>query len=224
MARPMGYASVRGLTLVEILISSGIFSFMILVMAVTLTSSWGVFDSGVTRAGLQEEAREIIDRITEKLKQSGRAEGLYPYIFEDGYAEGIFSDYYHEPAVHDAEEGSMAFGPTREIVFKCVADNDGDGYPTDATTGAIEWGDDEYAIVLETNDRGENELLLLVNGVTSEILGTDVERIDFEDHTVDTELPISQMRITVHLRRSTHDRMVRYSLNSAIMMRNCEGL
>lgn len=188
-----------GFTLLEMVIVVALFVVVLVVMGVLLQSSWGVYGMGATQLELTGSARKCLDRIVRDLKHAGRVGG-YPYIFENGVAEGDFSEYAHPPIpIKHVPEGSEAYGPVREMVFKVPEDLDGSGDPTDADTGEIEWSTDEYAYILTQDAQGKNRLERRVNNVTpaDEIVARDVERIVFDDYLTDPTLTLNQLKVTV---------------------------
>jgi len=218
----------RGTTLLETMICVVLFAFLMLAIYWVLQGSWGLYQGGVTHSELQELGRKAMARILGDVREAGQIDNWpdedYPYIFTDGNATGAFADHAHAPALHaEAGPGRFGYGPSGEIVFKQAEDVDGDGYPTDAATGEIEWSDDEISYVLVTGAHGVNELQRRVNAGSAALIARHVERVTFDSYLTDPAVGFNQIRIRLHLRRQTASgKTVRAFLTATATMRNTQ--
>ncbi len=217
-----------GLTLVEMVAMTGLLSFLIIALFTLFSAANHLFRAGDASADIEEQARLSITQIASDLKQSGYyidpdSGRAYPYIFAGATADGLFIEYTHSPAQHEAEEGTPAYGPTKEVVFRLAEDVDGDGYKTDSTTGKIEWGPNEISYQLRTGPDGISQLERRVNNSAPEVVARFVERVTFDDVYSDPTIPYAQVRVVVHLRRKTTDgRIVKAGHSTMVKMRNFE--
>ena len=217
-----------GMTLVELIAVTGIMALVISALFGAFTVANQLFRAGDTAVNLEEQARLALTRITSELKQTGyyyddATSKNYPYVFADATAEGLFADYTHTPAQHAAEQGTAAYGTTKEIVFRLAADLDGDGYKTDASTGQIEWGLGEISYQLRTDDEGVNRLERRVNNGSPQVVASHVERITFDTIYTDPTIPYGQVRVVIHMRKTNSDgRVIKASYSSMVKMRNFE--
>ena len=209
-----------GTTLVELIAMTGVLALVISALFCAFTVANQLFRAGDMAVNLEEQGRLALTRICAELKQTGyyydESSGKdYPYIFANATADGLFADYTHTPAQHDAEEGTVAHGTTKEIVFRLAADVDGDGYKTDASTGQIEWSADEISYQLRTDDEGVNYLERRVNNAAPEVIASHVERITFDTIYSDSSVPYGQVRVVIHLRKTDTDgRVIKASYSS----------
>ena len=217
-----------GLTLVEMIAMTGLLSFLIIALFCLFSVANHLFRAGDAAVDVEEQARLAITQIASDLKQSGYytdpASGrAYPYIFTNATADGLFTEYTHTPAQHEAEENTPAYGPTKEVVFRLAEDVDGDGYKTDSETGKIEWGLDEISYQLRTGPDGVNQLERRVNNSAPEVVARFVERITFDDVYSDPTVSYAQVRVVIHLRRKTTDgRIIKTGHSTMVKMRNFE--
>jgi prepilin-type N-terminal cleavage/methylation domain-containing protein len=217
-----------GFTLLEMMMVVIMISCLTLGLFKLFAAANTLFRSGDVKADIEEHGRMAMMSIANDLRQTGYftdpvSGKSYPYIFTDGNAQSPFSSQWHAAAHHSAEAGSPAHGPTREIVFRMTADLDGNGVRTSAATGQIEWGPAEISYVLVTASDGVNELQRRVNGGSPTIVARYVERVCFDDSATDSNVPYGQVRLTLHMRKTTTDgRVVKTIYSTLIKMRNYE--
>ncbi len=215
-----------GFTLLETVTVTAILSFIATAVLTLFGTANHLFRAGNVAADIDEQARLAVSMVAGELKQTGcftdeDTGKRYIYIFEEGGASGDFSAYSHSPVQHQAEDGTAADGPTREVVFRTVEDVDGDGYLIDAGTGAIEWSPDEISYQLRTGPDGINQLERRVNNSSPKIIARFVERFAVDDITTDASVPYGQVRIMIHLRKKTTDgRIIKASYSTLVSMRN----
>ena len=220
--------SQKGHTLLEMMCVVAILGGVIVALMTLFGTANSLFRSGDVKADIEERGRIALMSIADEIKQAGYFTDpdngrSYPYIFDEGAPESPFYAYYHTPAQHDAEPDTAAYGPTREIVFRMADDLDGDGYLTASDTGAIEWGPDEIAYVLVTSPDGVNQIERRVNNGSPQVVARNVERLCFDDIDTDPAVPYGQIRVTLHMRRTTSDgRVVKTSYSTLVKMRNYE--
>jgi type II secretory pathway component PulJ len=219
----------RGHTLLEMIATVAIIGCLLVGLFKLFASANTLFRAGDAKADLEERGRIAVMSMVNELRQSGyMTDGVtgksYPYIFTNGSAQAPFASYSHTPAQHQAEAGTAAYGPTHEIVFRMTADLDGDGLRTAHATGAVEWSPDEVAYVLVTAADGVNQIERRVNNASPKIVARYVERMCFDDNATDSSVPYGQIRLTVHMRKTTTDgRVVKASYSTLVKMRNYEG-
>lgn len=218
----------KGYTLLETLGVVTLLSFVTVALFSLFGSANSLFRAGDVKADIEEQGRIALMNIAEEMKETGyytaQASGKsYPYIFADGAPVAPFLAYAHTPALHQAESGTAAFGPTREIVFRMAQDLDGDGYKTSSATGKIEWGPDEIAYVLVTAADGVNQIERRVNNASPKVVARFVERLCFDNMSTDASVPYGQIRVTLHLRKMTSNgRIVKAVYSTLVKMRNYE--
>jgi len=218
----------KGHSLLETMCVVGILALVTLALLTLFSTSNSLFRAGNVSADVEEQGRIALMNIADEIKEAGfftdpDSGESYPYIFPEGQPESPFWEYYHTPAQHQAEPGTPAYGPTREIVFRMAEDLDGDGYKTASDTGEIEWGPDEIAYVLVTGPDGVNQVERRVNNGPGQIIARYVERLCFDDINTDATVPYGQIKVTLHMRKTTSDgRVVKASYSTLVRMRNYE--
>lgn len=195
---------------------------------------------------LQSEGERALDRIVRDLRESGRVSDFdghpdadFPFLMTDGdtgdNAYFAAQDYDHEPAVQHVPEGSPAYGPSTEIVFKVLDAGGEDGKPTTAD-GRIEWLPYDVAYLLVTRNPGTprecNQLVRRNLGDGSEeVVASYVERIRFEDWISaaaegDYTLGPGHIRVSLHLAMPDPGRpgwLTKRFFVTVVQMRNTEG-
>lgn len=214
---------------------------VLLIASVAAAGMTAVFNANANLLGvesvdqeLQSEGERALVTIIRDIRETGRvldvggvSDADYPYFFANGVATGSFSGYSHTPATQHVPSSSPAYGPSTEIVFKVLADVDGDGKVTDQGDGSIEWDTDDFGYLLVTGADGINRLMRrnLTDG-TETTVATHVERVIFEDRTIDASLGLNHVRITLHFAKEDPNRPGWYSkrfLVSVVNMRNVTG-
>jgi len=192
-----------GFTLIEVIISAAVFSILFLAAYGSLTVAVETQTAGTRRVDLQSYGIRALRDIVGELKQTGRvdlsppSDRIYPYFFTNGAATGYFASYTHAVPTNFATPGTMATGASSEIIYLLPRDLDGDGTRVNAVTGVIEWGPENWSIVLVPQSNGPNALEIRKNGVTERVLARHVNRILLEDYRTDSSLGISQVRIRI---------------------------
>jgi hypothetical protein len=154
---------------------------------------------------LRSSAIRAMREIVTDLKESGRVDlspptgRILPYLFSSGTATGYFTSYSHTAPNNKAKPGSPALGASTEIVYAIPRDIDGDGTRINQTTGAIEWGPEDWNIVLLPQTNGTNNLVRRKGTVLNRILARNCNRVDFDDYRTDSTLNYSQIRITLYM-------------------------
>ncbi len=234
----------KGFTVLEMAIAGAFFIIMIGAVLVSLDRAARLYAHGVTQADLQVQAIKAMGQMVKELRNAGFIVidesqpnpyyngNMYPYVVvTEGYASAAGEYWWkhdHYPAQHQAEPGDPAYGPTREVIFKTPwntdgswADYDMDGFPLDASTGAIEWSSEEISYVLVTDPTGTNVLQRRVNGATPRVLARHVERVTFDTQYSDPTVNAHQIVISLYLTQTTkHGRTLSASIVSSVNMRN----
>jgi Tfp pilus assembly protein PilE len=234
MNRKTFESTTGGKTLLELMVVIGLLSILSLLAFEAFWMFARMSKRGDVKAELQQKGREALKKIVEELQQSGFVENGtagnplddYPYIFTDGNALAPYSSFAHTPAQHQAESGSSADGPTREIVFRLPEDKNNDGMIYDDKTGRIEWGNEEFAYVLVTGKDGVNRLERRIHSsgaqVGRRVLAEDVERVIFDSIYTDSSVQYNQIVVTLFLRRKTEDGAVTVALATSVDLRNSD--
>ncbi|MEW6073177.1 MAG: hypothetical protein AB1726_11385 [Planctomycetota bacterium] len=214
----------RGLTLVDVLIASLLFCLLVGALARSLAALTAERTAVETTATLQDMGTRAMEEIYGALRVSGfaAANGVdYPYLFEDGDAQGAFAAHAHPPADKAAQPGDPDFGPNREIVFCFPADADGNDVPDIDAGGALVWDADESSFVVVT-EHGINFLERRVNGGDARPVASHVERVAFDDATTSGfAVPLDAIRVRIWFRRDDGTGLLHtYFVESTIKLRN----
>jgi prepilin-type N-terminal cleavage/methylation domain-containing protein len=181
-----------GFTFVEVTMSLAIFT-VLMTSALSLTQETMSFvldnDADVT---VQNEGNRAYGRLLGVVKKSGRVTlgGVtYPRVTGGG---------------------------TR-LEFRRLADLDGNGYPFDQATGALEW--DPFVYTLTTDS--ENRLDVYRSGDKVYPLGRFIQNLRFETIQEDPALHLSEIRITYEARKPTGKGFdMVHAVNASVHMRN----
>ena len=234
MNRKTPQSTAGGKTLLELMVVIGLLSILSLLAFEAFWMFARMSKRGDVKAELQQKGREALKEIVEELQQSGFLENgdpanpldNYPYIFTDGNAQVPYSSFAHTPAQHQAESGSSADGPTREIVFRLPKDKNNDGIIYDDKTGRIEWGNEDIAYVLVTGNDGVNRLERRVHSAGAQVgyrvIAEDVERVTFDSIYTDSAIQYNQIVVTLFLMRKTDDGFVTVALATSVDLRNSD--
>ena len=233
MRRPAGFS------LVEVMVAGAIFGVVMAASLGTTSVALKAFGEQQQRAALLGDASRALASIERDLRQSGHvapnppaiAES-YPFFFSSGNAgggNGTLAAHSHAPATLHAPPGNPANGPSREVIFLAPADLDGDGLPTSALTGKIEWGAAQCDYVVTTGPDGVNQLVRRVYDPAAgafgrqQVLARRVERIVFDDATTDATLAPNALRVRIYLyTKDARGDAIEQSAESVILMRNVE--
>lgn len=237
-----------GFTLIEVMIASVIL-FVLAASIVESTSSLRrITVSGDVEGRLQNSAETAMSSIRSDLRRAGfvTANGKsYPHVFTGGSAGAGWTANDHTPETKTAAVGDSDYGPDREIVFVLPTfttmkqGDDGVNYALDddvggATivktyavpdidaSGAAIWSVSETSIVAVTRTDGVNALERRVDGVTTNVLARNVERVTFETPTQDpVNIPVGAVRVRLWLRdRDDRGTVHRYFTEAVIRLRN----
>jgi type II secretory pathway pseudopilin PulG len=216
------------MTLLELMVVTLIIALMVLTSLYFLQAARTFTATNVTQVDLQEQARKVLDRMTERLREAGRFTAAgptrpYPVVFKsDDYPTALGYSYANQHSPKHAPRalpGTLVNGgdPTLEsdeIIFRLPRDLDGDGLraTVDATTQRleIEWGPEEYGFFVCPGPNGINQIEFrnsaesaqqLAAGlpVQGEVMGRYVDRLQIQDYTSDPTLTTRQLRVTVYL-------------------------
>ncbi len=214
----------RGYTLVEVILATAILAVLAraLVEASSLMSR--LTASGNVETVMQIESEKALDAVVGDMRRAGFvniAAKDFPYVFDDGVAEDPFADHSHPAADHEAEDGDLDFGPTREIVFALPADDDGDGTPDLDEDGELVWSPSEISYTLVTR-AGVNYLERRVDLGEADQIAAHVERIVFDTpETSGWDIPLGSVRFQIFLRmRDPNGALYRYMNSVVLSLRN----
>ena len=182
-------------------------------------------DSGGVQVELQEMGERALQQVALDLKRSGFATVAgepYPYLFEDGLAQGGFALHAHLPAASEAVPGDVDFGPSREIVLLQPADADGNGTPDIGVDGELVWDADEVSFVVVTRNDGVNVLQRRTSDGGLRPLARFVERVTFDDNlTSGFEVPLDAVRVRIFFRkRDAQGTLYRHTAERTVRLRN----
>jgi prepilin-type N-terminal cleavage/methylation domain-containing protein len=198
-------ASSRGVTLVEILVVLVVFSVMIIAIFSSFQAAVDTQSTTARLVELRSSAIRALREIVTDLKESGRVDlspptgRIYPYLFTNGAATGYFAAASHASPKNKAKPGSAASGDSSEIIYVVPRDLDGDGTRINATTGAIEWGPEDWSIALLPQANGTNNLCRRKNGAIERVLARNVNRVVIQDYQSDSTLGYNQIRIRIYM-------------------------
>lgn len=207
----------RGMTLIEVLISSAMFTMLIMVSFSAVQSLRAFTTTNVTQIDLQEHARHALEFITLRLRNGGRFTDSaavpprpYPCLFK---SDATFPAGYHAAAQHGpkfdprAKPGTSVGGgdptlPSDEIIYRIPGDADGNGLPTKinaANLVEIEWSPVEYSFVVAPGPDNQNQIECRDSTGNVEIVLKHVDRMQIQDYTTDPSLTTRQLRITLYV-------------------------
>jgi len=217
---PMPMPKYRGLTLLEVMIATAMFSLLIFVAFSSLQSLRSFTATNVTQVDLQETARHALEKITERMRNcshftdsvTGRS---YPKLVKSGdpFPGGYSTAAQHAPKVQPkAPPGSIVNGgdPTLEsydIIYRIPGDVDGDGLPTRINPGTqmaeIEFQPQECSLVLAPGPDNQNQIEFRDSTIpgASEIIARNVDRLLIQDYSSDSALTVRQLRVTIFVTR-----------------------
>lgn len=218
-----------GFTLVEALVSSFIFIFLLAAVYESLSDSISFQGVQKTYAQMQMDARRALERMSSELRMAGRfsnpvpGQPAYPYIFTNGAAVGGFAALSHSAPVQHLAPGNPAFGDVREIAFKIPEDVDGDGLLTAEATGEIEWSTDIYSYVLVTDPNGINVLQRRSGTTVTDTIARYVERLTVNTIDTDPSIGLNEIVITIYMARPDNTgQWLQANLTGCVTMRNTE--
>jgi hypothetical protein len=195
-----------------------------------ITHMRGLTTTSNAQALLQDSAERAMKRIVGDLSRSGAITlggAVYPYLFDDGNAVGLFAAHAHAPATHHAVAGDPDFGPTREIVFALPQESDmpgtfGNDVPDIDANANLIWDAVDYSYVLVTGVDGVNYLQRCTDGASPITIATNVERVTFDDNTsAGFVLPVDSVRVRLFFRKvDATGTLHRYTAEQIIKMRN----
>jgi prepilin-type N-terminal cleavage/methylation domain-containing protein len=218
----------RGFSLVELLIVIVTFSIMLLAAFASLRTAVDTQATTARLVELRSSAIRALRLILGDLKESGRVvlspptDRIYPYRFSNGAATGYFAFASHTPPTNKAKPGSQATGTSSEIVYVMPRDIDGDGTRINATTGAIEWGAEDWSIALLPQTNGTNVLCRRNNSTVNSVFARNVNRLVIEDYQADPTLGYEQIRVSLYMVYNDGDpaHYLETSVSGTINMRN----
>jgi prepilin-type N-terminal cleavage/methylation domain-containing protein len=218
----------RGFSLVELLIVVVVFSIMLLAAFASLRTAADAQATTSRLVDLRSSGIRALRQILADLKESGRVDlspptgRVYPYLFSNGAATGYFAAASHASPKNRAKPGSQASGASSEIIYVLPRDLDGDGTRISASTGAIEWGAEDWSIALLPQPDGTNSLCRRRDGAVDRVLARNVNRVVIEDYQTVSGLGYQQIRVSLFMVFDDGDpaHYLETSVSSTINMRN----
>jgi len=181
-----------GFTLVEVAVSLAILCLIFGAVFSITAETFAFIGDNDTETGVQAEADQALDRMTEVLRKSGWCTigGVtYPRVLDDGSA----------------------------LEFRVLRDLDGNGYPFAAATGDKEYGPAVYRIAVD----GSGNLRILNGSFPVWHLCRHVGEIRFETYLQNPALQMKEIRTTVAVRKETRrGDQLECTLAGSIHMRN----
>lgn len=184
--------SVRGLTLVEIMIVCAIVVVMVGILTFAIIQIRSVFESADVEASLQADGRIAVNNIISDLRRTALAQ------------KSIVAD---TPVVG-----------TDAIVFHLPLDADSDGL-ADIVGDVLQWDPTDITIRL---DSATSQLKKTISGNSYfAVLANNVKSIRFYDHNLDSNLSLSELRVVLELQKANKEgRVFNYTSTSIMDMRN----
>jgi len=187
------HGSKSGFTIIEVAVSLAVLV-MIFTTVFSITVETARFLSeNDTSTTLQLEGQRSMERLTEILRKTGRVTSAgvsYPRVVAGGTG----------------------------IEFLVLTDIDGNGYPFDGTTGALEWDPTVYTAGVDSNG---NFNVLDSGGNKVYALGRFINNLSFETITEDSSIHFREIRLAFDVRGpaiSGYDMV--YPFSGSIHMRN----
>jgi len=230
--------STGGYSIIELMVSMVLFLACVVGVLGALSDSMYHYSVQGTYAVMQMQARKTLEAVSKDLRMAGRIRSEddlieYPYTFVNGgptatcvSPDGGSTSTFTVPAAHDAPlhhvaAGAPGFGDVREIGFKVPTDVDGDGYPTAAATGNVEWSPYDVSYVVVTSPNGINQLQRWHDDVCVEIIANYVERITFDTVRTDATIDWNGVVVTIYLScPTTRGVWLQTQLSTVVKMRN----
>ena len=183
----------RGLSLAEVAVSMAVFTILVVsVFSIAAETSKFIGDTDMDYS-VHAEVNRAYMRLAETLRKSGWNESAgttFPRVTADGTM----------------------------LVFRLLADLDGNGYSFDAVTGEREWGARVYSVRLDTN----TNTLSIYEGTTPVwVLGRHIESVSFSTYLEDNSLHLNEIQMTIasaQTNRAGH--VIQHASTSSIYMRN----
>ncbi len=227
-----------GYTVLELMVSLVLFLACLLGVLNALSDSMYHYTVQGTYAVMQMDARKALEAISRDLRMGGRIRSAdnkieYPYTFVNGGPTASCVDLSgaanntftvpaaHAPAGQHLSIGAPGFGDNREIGFKIPWDVDGDGQPTAAATGDIEWSPSDVSYTIVSAANGVNQLQRWYGGKCTDVIADYVERITFDTVRTDPTIDWNGCVVTVYMAKPTSRGVwLQTQLSTIVKMRN----
>ncbi len=232
-----------GFSLFEMMLTLTIFTIIFSSLFMVVSGVQTSYDRGKTESVLRESGRRILKELIHDLRQTG--------IIEDG-AVNLPAIYVREvqPMDRDNERGELigtmsfadaelggevAGGANRvishvdrisnEIVFRRLADLDGNGYPFEEDTGDLEWGADEFSYFVAEDISGVPQLIRLSDDGDLRVVGRNVEKVVFDVISYDPTVLYNQIVIVLYMSsRLANGEVLQVGLEGTVNLRNTREL
>jgi len=231
-----------GFTLFETMLTLTIFSIIFSSLFLVVNGVQTTYDQGNTESILRESGRRILKELIHELRQTGIVEGglvNLPAVYEREVApleESERGELIATMSFEDAElGGEVARGENRvithvdrvpnEIVFRRLADHDGNGYPFDEETGALEWSDEEYSFFVARDQGGDPSLLRVSDAGDFRVVGRNVEKVVFDVISYDPTVLYNQIVVVLYMTAQLpNGSSVRVGIEGTVNLRNTREL
>ena len=182
---------VTGFTLIEALVVSVILLILIGLLTASGMGVYSIFETSDISVMLQADARSAMNRVILDLVKT---------------STGQISITQNAP-----------FAGSDTITYYLPADSDEDGIPDLDNQGNIIWGD---AVMFRLDPAGTN-MLLRETGGNMETLASNVKKINFVDHNINSSLYLDELNIFLELEKTTpKGRTYNTPVTSIVNMRN----
>jgi len=185
----------EGITLVEVLISLGIFAVLLGSMFTIASETSNYVHAANSEFTVQREASSAFQKLKEVLRKSSWITtdpdfGItYPRILEDGTLE-----------------------------FLILEDLDGNGYAFNQATGLLEWNDTVFSVRHNADDK---TLSVYRGNLPVRHLGSNIQNVQFTTFLQDSSLNYKEIRVSILAEKTTNrGRVIRFQFSGSIYMRN----
>jgi len=234
--------SIAGFTLFEMMMTLTIFSVIFSSLFVIVNGVQTTYDRGNAESVLRERGRRILKSVIHDLRQTGILDGgavNLPAIYEREVVPAGESErgrLIGTMSFEDAElGGEIATGDNRvithvdrtsnEVVFRRLADLDGNGFPFEEGTGDLEWGAAQFSYYVVEDATGGSQLIRTSDEGDFSIVGRDVEKIVFDVISYDPSVLYNQIVVVLYMSASLPDgERIRVGLEGTVNLRNTREL
>ncbi len=233
---------VAGFTLFEMMMTLTIFSVIFSSLFVIVNGVQTTYDRGNTESVLRERGRHILKTVIHDLRQTGiLTDGgvNLPAIYERDLVPAEESERGRLIATMSFEDaelgGEVARGDSRvmthvdrtsnEIVFRRLADLDGNGFPFEDGSGDLEWGAAQFSYYVVEDVTGGAQLVRESNEGDFRIVGRDVEKIVFDVISYDPSVLYNQIVVVLYMSSTLpNGERIRVGLEGTVNLRNTREL
>ena len=190
----------KSFTLVEVFIVMGISVILVAIVLTAMMQMQAIFTATDISSNLQTNGRLAMRRLAADFRRVDASDTVTPLwyqiaITQDSPVSGSDSITYYLPQ------------DTTPL----------DGTPDTDANGDLIWSSTNISVSLDTN----TSQLIRNTGGTEIVLANNVESVNFIDHTIDSTLPLDNLRVSLALKKTdAKGRDVNVDLTSIVDMRN----